>query len=574
MKKQFLFLLVVFGISALHAQIKKPANNSARINYQIFINGKEAINEETPELIYRSQSAVIEYHLPEGKTAIEMAPEEKIYMDFESRHTYVCATLSQGDQIYTMANFDKLPEFEDTGKEEKILGFKCKQAKTVSFSNTIEIWYTTEAGLLGGPSSYYYKENALVLKVVRNGSYIIQAGNIEYLRSAGGMPGSLVPTNLGRKVERGLYRNLLADSYVKTIDIFSDEQIAWGHEKSNPSGEQFDVTYRFAGGTIIAKKVKLPYVSNDYNLFAELTQYSNGDAYDRTGSVFMIPTGKEISFLNGLRKGPDSLPLVQGRNEKSYQGIVSTPQYDPLIEMMRFFTSFGVRQYNEKVKIGKIWEDSSRFKQDITPLMPLLQGDVWIGVFIGNYDKGGHKVSLKLKYYPGEKTVQENAETLHWIQPLFNTCNVMEMAGQNYGTLFEQDSLTVSFNIPHGLKKLQLQYISTGHGGWGGGDEFNQKTNTLLMDHKVIYSFIPWRCDCGVYRPSNPASGNFWNGLSSSDLSRSGWCPGTLTNPISIPINDLTPGEHTLQVAIPLGASEGGSFSSWNVSGVLIGEFK
>jgi hypothetical protein len=71
---------------------------------------------------------------------------------------------------------------------------------------------------------------------------------------------------------------------------------------------------------------------------------------------------------------------------------------------------------------------------------------------------------------------------------------------------------------------------------------------------------------------SNPASGNFENGLSSSDYSRSNWCPGTVTNPIFIDLGDLSEGEHSIRIQIPLGANEGSSFSAWNVSGVLIGE--
>jgi hypothetical protein len=70
----------------------------------------------------------------------------------------------------------------------------------------------------------------------------------------------------------------------------------------------------------------------------------------------------------------------------------------------------------------------------------------------------------------------------------------------------------------------------------------------------------------------NPASGNFNDGLSSSDLSRSNWCPGTATNPIYIELGDLKAGTHTIQVKIPQGPNEGGSFSAWNVSGVLLGE--
>ena len=55
--------------------------------------------------------------------------------------------------------------------------------------------------------------------------------------------------------------------------------------------------YSAAGGTIILKKVKLPdYVANR-TVFVEVAQYSDGDAYDRTGSIFLIPTDKKQSFL-------------------------------------------------------------------------------------------------------------------------------------------------------------------------------------------------------------------------------------------------------------------------------------
>ena len=116
-----------------------------------------------------------------------------------------------------------------------------------------------------------------------------------------------------------------------------------------------------------------------------------------------------------------------------------------------------------------------------------------------------------------------------------------------------------------------LRYITTGHGGWGNGDEFLPKTNTISLDGQKIYSFIPWRTDCGGYRLYNPASGNFQNGLSSSDLSRSNWCPGTVTNPNYIALGDLKAGKHKIKVQIPQGENEGGSFSSWNISGVILG---
>ncbi|RYD70860.1 MAG: hypothetical protein EOP55_21550, partial [Sphingobacteriales bacterium] len=159
------------------------------------------------------------------------------------------------------------------------------------------------------------------------------------------------------------------------------------------------------------------------------------------------------------------------------------------------------------------------------------------------------------------------------IMPLFNTTNVMEMAGQEYATMFSIDKgLEVSFTLEKDIKDAKLRYITTGHGGWGNGDEFVPKKNSISLDGKETFSFVPWRQDCGSYRLSNPASGNFETGLSSSDLSRSNWCPGTVTNPNFIDLGDLKAGKHTIKVSIPMGKPEGGSSSAWNVSGVLIGK--
>ncbi|MNK01461.1 hypothetical protein D3C87_192610 [compost metagenome] len=97
------------------------------------------------------------------------------------------------------------------------------------------------------------------------------------------------------------------------------------------------------------------------------------------------------------------------------------------------------------------------------------------------------------------------------------------------------------------------------------------KKNTIILDGKEIFAFIPWRQDCGSYRLFNPASGNFENGLSSSDYSRSNWCPGTITNPEFIDLGDLKAGKHNITIRIPQGDPEGGSFSAWNVSGLLLG---
>ena len=60
------------------------------------------------------------------------------------------------------------------------------------------------------------------------------------------------------------------------------------------------------------------------------------------------------------------------------------------------------------------------------------------GAFIGNYDKGGHMLSLRLRYHPDSREASGILPRKTWIFPLFNTVNVMEMAGQEYARILHR----------------------------------------------------------------------------------------------------------------------------------------
>ena len=127
---------------------------------------------------------------------------------------------------------------------------------------------------------------------------------------------------------------------------------------------------------------------------------------------------------------------------------ISSFVYEPPVELMRFFTPFGIGKYNDRVKLdGLKWEDETFYKQEVTDLKSLLEGEVWIGCFIGNYDGGGHIVSLDIKSYPNDYEWSIDTKLTSVVEPLVNTCNVLEMAGQNYGKIFGTDSITVPFYI-------------------------------------------------------------------------------------------------------------------------------
>ena len=525
-----------------------------------------------------------------GRTVKNPIPgysEEFTYVDYRTDSIYYLYKYS--DSTYCVASTMKR---SDIKWDTLIVDSKTTKYTTTINSNRIELLFSTKEGTDVNPLPYYGKFRGVLIQMVRNG--LVQIELSGRLNGREKMK-QLLPDNMGiRKTGREM-SIIRRERMILTTHVFENEQICWGKEKPTITDIPFDTTLHYAGGTLILKRILLPKLPSHYQTFIELRQRSNGDAYDRTGSVFVIPLAgtNHPNFLDGIFYHPDSLPTIVGKDGERYQGIVAAPStmkkykdylnpyssfipgiYEPPVELMRFFTPFGVGKFNDRVKIdGLEWEDETFYKQEVTELQSLLEGEVWIGCFIGNYDGGGHIVNLDIKSYPNdyEWALKYRAPN---VVSLINTCNVLEMAGQNYGKIFGTDSITVHFNVEEGDSVLTLRYISTGHGGWGGGDEFNPKENEIFIDGNKMFSYTPWRCDCARYREWNPVSGNFWNGISSSDLSRSGWCPGTATQPVYFDLSDLKPGNHTLTIAIPQGKTMDGGFSHWNVSAQLIRHIK
>ncbi len=562
MKKTITFAFICIYTFSF-AQINTKPSSVIKITYNKSSNGKQLENQD-PLLVYTNalQTLVTSEKMYSGKADF---PYEQSFINRSENKIIQVTQLSKNKSVTTADSLSLGKQnFEFLTDTKSILGYKCKKAKTIINSNTIELWYTNELKVQGAPT-LLGQNIGLVLEMVRNGNYVISATKIEKIKS---VSPSLLLENSSTKssVIDGLtYKDLVWKSRFTTLNLFQDEIINF-----SDSAQSNDSILRFANGTIILKKVTFPLIKNSDLVFLDLIEQSNGDAYDRTGSIFVIPQDKKQSFLDGLEKGSQALPLYENGNGKKYQGITATKDYAPLIELMRFFTPFGIKQYNYIQLKDKVWHEKVPYRMDISDLKPTLSNKtVYVGAFIGNYDKGGHKISMNITLHPSESALKQP----NYCLPLFNTTNVMEMTGQEYATLFNHEKgLEVNFTLENDFKNAKLRYITTGHGGWENGDEFIPKKNTIVLNGKEVFSFIPWRQDCGAYRLYNPASGNFNDGLSSSDLSRSNWCPGTATNPITIELGDLKTGTHTIQILIPQGASEGGSFSAWNVSGVLLGE--
>lgn len=556
MMKNTITILLIFVTNLLWSQ-------TYQITYQKYYHD-QLTEPENPIVLFTSVSETI---LTTKLTLEKKAafPFEQTIINRKQNHVTQLAFLKDKRIIQTIDSTSITNQkFELIDEFKTILGYSCQKAKTIINSNTIEVWFTKNPTVKGAPT-LLGQDLGLVLEMNRNGNFIIKAEKLEKIKK---IPFDVALSSI-HQFNAIDYKDLLWKSRFLTFSIFENETIRFADDAVSN-----DSILRFANGTVILKKIKFPLLDKNSNVFIQLKTHSNGDAYDRTGSVFLVPNDGKKSFLKGFIEGVSTLPIFENGNGKKYQGIRLEKDFLPITELMRFFTPFGIQQYNHIVLKDKNWLNEVVYRQDITDLLSAFNNqEVWIGTFIGNYDKGGHKVALEITAHSGENSAKIASN--QFALPLFNTTNVLEMAGQEYGTLFsDPKGLTVLFTLDKPLQNAKLRYITTGHGGWENGDEFVPKKNTISIDGKEWFSFVPWRQDCGSYRLYNPASGNFANGLSSSDYSRSNWCPGTVTNPVYIDLGNLEAGNHTITIQIPQGLPEGTSFSAWNVSGILLGESK
>ncbi|MBQ2499276.1 MAG: DUF4412 domain-containing protein, partial [Bacteroidales bacterium] len=449
--KHTLLILALFASMAVSAQ--------QRLVYQSYMLGSDSGDTTFREVLrYKKQLKINDIQEFKG-TLIQGLSTDYTYVDYDQDSAYFQMNYADGESYfyaYPLKNNDLT--FEEKG-EEKVLGYDCKKYKTSINSNTIEVWMTESLGYDASPvTSRGYLKGVMVRQAI-NGNRIMDLKSVKKDKK---LKKSLIPDNLGvRKSGREL-NNINKEKLIIRTKIFEDEQIHFANIEKFHGEIPFDTVIHFSWGTIILKRVNLPVLPEHYQIFAELHQRSNGDAYDRSGSVFVIPMDKKLSLSNALIDSIEVIPYQYDRNGKKYQGIRLTDDYMPVVELMRFFTPFGVNHFNDRVQLdGLEWADEAYYKMEVSELSDRLQSDVLIGAFIGNYDGGGHKVSLDLVAYPQDYD-GDASKNKRWSLPLFNTCNVMEMSGQNYGRLFQTDSLTVEFDIPEYVENLRLRYITTG----------------------------------------------------------------------------------------------------------------
>ena len=381
-----------------------------------------------------------------------------------------------------------------------------------------------------------------------------------------------------------------------TLKVFDKTNIHYAPQQLGGfNAADADGVIRLVNGRIILKKISVPHYDRNVKVYITTTVASNGDRWDKTGSVFVLPKKSAVNLMT-IAEGKAKFPAVDSLRYEKLVGVVAGKNYLPTVELMRFMTPFGVGHYSDNndsltakrrpVYIPK-WEKCVQWQQDITDLYPMLEDEAYVGIYIDTWTEEGYLASMELKF--SESPTSCDRMPRRHVVPIVNTVYYI---GQDYPDIFARKPLTAEFSVPAGVKNARLKYIVTGHGGHSGGDEFTPQENILSVDGREVYRFTPWRDDCASFRRFNPSTG-VWlvkrttsfigeNGyeekeveepLASSDLSRSNWCPGSDVVPEDIAVGALSAGKHSLTVDIPKAQPvKGNELNHWLVSAYLVWE--
>lgn len=382
-----------------------------------------------------------------------------------------------------------------------------------------------------------------------------------------------------------------------TVKVFDQTPICF-NPQLYPDGiaAQPNNTLYLGNGRIALKKIHIPPFRNYTEVDIEIALVSKGDPWDKSGSCFVIPASSNISMLN-VANNSAAYPPTDSTRYEALKGIVAGTDYLPTVELMRFMTPFGVGHFSDNTDSVSAkrrpiyvdgWADKVVWTQRITDLLPLLEGDFYVGVYIDTWTKEGYAVDVKLTYRESNLRADRKPKTK--VLPLINTNYYM---GQSLPDIFSRKDVEVDFTIPKRAKNVRLKYIATGHGGHSGGDEFRPQRNIVYINNTEVLNFLPWRTDCASFRRFNPTSGTWLakrttayitdegkrgekeieESLASSDLSRSNWCPGSDVVPEEVNLPTLGAGNHTLRISIPESAPmSDNKLNHWLVSAYLVWE--
>jgi hypothetical protein len=243
--------------------------------------------------------------------------------------------------------------------------------------------------------------------------------------------------------------------------------------------------------------------------------------------------------------------------DRNFEFTIDEPAKDgepPAFEIVRAITPFGGPEHIEV---------------DITNLANARPGKHALQVFIATWSDAMGQVSGS----DGGWLVSAHVE-IHTGKPKQNVLAAIPLANTNL-QMKTPALKSAPFKLPAGTKKALIELRSTGHGGgsdpmcFGPAEEFCVREHTLKFDGKAQplagqSPFYITRLDCDslctmktqmngdgtsfMYCAENP-TGN----IQSVQASRAGWCPGSMSPPLTwtLDVKDgATPKEHTFEYLV------------------------
>ena len=286
MKKALLLLATLLPL-VVAAQVKIPKGANRFIYWQI----EYGEQNDTSEInVFRYDNTIF-IHTPRPKGELIRGYCQTVTeVDYDADSITVTATYDDSVYFYRTALSRSDIEWEVKGKTHT-----CHIN-----SNRLEFEMDEKAPVSVTPLPYYGLNKGVLRSFTRNGQKRLVLAKAE--RSAC-MPSRLLDDEFDRPSRRVSPRELdriMKERLVVTTRIFDHEQLCWGKENAHLKGNHklkpssvlmpYDTVLHFAGGTVILKRMHLPWFPAHYQHFIEVHQQSNGDAYDRTGSIFVIPT--------------------------------------------------------------------------------------------------------------------------------------------------------------------------------------------------------------------------------------------------------------------------------------------
>lgn len=174
-------VITCFSFCFITLTFAQKTTKAIKVTYQRSSNGKIIPNQD-PLLLYASQDLSL---ITTDKIMQQKAnfPFEQTFVAFNSKTISQLAQLKANKSILNHdAEALGKQKFELTEETKKILNLTCKKAITIVNSNKIEIWYTNELGLKGGPG-VLGQDLGLVLETIRNGNSALTATKIDVLKT-------------------------------------------------------------------------------------------------------------------------------------------------------------------------------------------------------------------------------------------------------------------------------------------------------------------------------------------------------------------------------------------------------